>query len=160
MQDTYMPMGEEKRKTNSAFCIYEGGSMTLEELSQLYYLNREIEMDRRRLAELKAKVTGPQSPNITGTPGGNHENRMERYLAEIADLEGILSAKIARCTHERSRLERYIADIPDSLTRQIFTLRFINGLSWEQVAANIGGYNTAKNLSNICYRYIEKTKEK
>jgi hypothetical protein len=32
--------------------------MTLKELSQLYYLNREIEMDRRRLAELEARASG------------------------------------------------------------------------------------------------------
>ena len=30
--------------------------MTLKELSQLYYLNREIEMDQRRLRELEARA--------------------------------------------------------------------------------------------------------
>lgn len=30
--------------------------MTLKELSQLYYLNREIEMDKRRLQELEAQA--------------------------------------------------------------------------------------------------------
>ena len=30
--------------------------MTLKELSQLYYLNREIEMDKRRLQELEVKA--------------------------------------------------------------------------------------------------------
>ena len=29
--------------------------MTLKELSQLYYLNREIEMDKRRLQELEVR---------------------------------------------------------------------------------------------------------
>jgi len=40
-------------------------------------------------------------------------------------------------------LERYIAGIDDSLIQQIFTLRFINRLSWQQVANRIGGGNTA-----------------
>ena len=41
--------------------------MTLKELSQLYYLNREIEMDQRRLHELEAKAL-PGASVITGTP--------------------------------------------------------------------------------------------
>lgn len=132
--------------------------MTLKELSQLYYLNREIEMDQKRLDDLRAKAAAPGSPSFDGMPKNpGYENRLERYTAEIVDLEAIISAKIILCVHERNRLERYIADIPDSLTRQIFTLRFINGLSWEACAAHIGGMNSGKNLSNICYRYIQSS---
>ncbi len=132
--------------------------MTLKELSQLYYLNREIEMDQQRLEELRAKASAPGSPNYDGMPKSpSYENRLERYIAEIVDLEAIISAKITQCIHERNRLERYIADIPDSLTRQIFTLRFINGLSWLQVAYSIGGNNTEQGVKMICYRYIKNS---
>ena len=133
--------------------------MTLKELSQLYYLNREIEKDKERLEMLKSLATSPSGHNLTGMPkGDNYENRLERYMAEIVDLEAIISAKIKRCIHERNRLERYIADIPDSLTRQIFTLRFVNGLSWTQVAFSQGGI-TADGARMICRRYIEKTEK-
>ena len=37
--------------------------MTLKELSQLYYLNREIEMDKERLEALRARASAPGSPN-------------------------------------------------------------------------------------------------
>lgn len=132
--------------------------MTLKELSQLYYLNREIEMDQQRLEELRAKASAPGSPNYDGMPKSpSYENRLERYIAEIVDLEAIISAKITQCIHERNRLERYIADIPDSLTRQVFTLRFINGLSWLQVAYSIGGNNTEQGVKMICYRYIKNS---
>ncbi len=132
--------------------------MTLKELSQLYYLNREIETDKKRLEALRAKTSAPGSPNYDGMPKSpTYENRLERYIAEIIDLEAIISAKITRCIHERNRLERYIADIPDSLTRQIFTLRFINGLSWLQVAYSIGGNNTKQGVKMICYRYIKNS---
>ena len=133
--------------------------MTLKELSQLYYLNREIERDKKRLEELRLKSCSLSGSSITGVPGGGSfdGSNIDRYISEIVDLEAIISAKVTQCLHERNRLERYIADIPDSLTRQIFTLRFINGLSWEQCAAHIGYGNTWKNLSNICYRYIEKS---
>lgn len=134
--------------------------MTLKELSQLYYLNREIEIDKARLEELRAKVSAPGSPNYDGMPKSpSYENRLERYIAEIVDLEAIISAKITQCLHERNRLERYIADIPDAYLRQIFTLRFINGLSWVQLAFSIGGDCTADGARMACNRYIKKTNE-
>ena len=134
--------------------------MTLKELSQLYYLNREIEMDKERLEALRARASAPGSPNYDGMPKSpSYENRLERYIAEIVDLEAIISAKITQCQHERNRLERDIADIPDSNLRMIFTLRFINGLSWVQLAFSIGGDCTADGARMACNRYIKKTNE-
>ena len=130
--------------------------MTLKELSQLYYLNREIEMDQQRLRELEIKAL-PGAQVITGMPHGSGvQDVVGRYAAEIADLRGIIEAKHQQCLYERSRLERYIAGIDDSLLRQIFTYRFVNGLPWLQVAACIGGNNTADSVRVACNRYIEK----
>lgn len=130
--------------------------MTLKELSQLYYLNREIEMDQHRLRELELKAL-PGAQVITGMPHGSSvADIVGRYAAEIADLRGIIEAKHQQCLYERSRLERYIAGIDDSLLRQIFTYRFVNGLPWLQVAACIGGNNTADSVRVACNRYIEK----
>lgn len=132
--------------------------MTLRELSQLYYLNREIERDKRELERLKWESVSPRTQRMTGMPHGNgHENIMEQKIAAIADLEGLICAKMTQCIYERNRLERYIADIPDSLTRQIFALRFINGMSWVQVAMHVGGSNTEDSVKKTCYRYLEKT---
>ena len=131
--------------------------MTLKELSQLYYLNREIERDQERLEQLRASVSAPGAPNYDGMPKSpSFENRLERYIAEIVDLEAIIQAKITQCLHERNRLERYIAEIPDSLTRQIFQLRFIKGLTWTQIAFNVGGGNTEEGVRKRVYRYLEQ----
>lgn len=134
--------------------------MTLKELSQLYYLNREIERDQQRLEELRARASAPGSSNYDSMPkNSGFENRLDRYIAEIVDLEAIIQAKITQCLHERNRLERYISEIPDSLTRQIFQLRFINGLTWVQIAFSVGGGNTEGSVKMICYRYINKSNE-
>lgn len=69
--------------------------MTLKELSQLYYLDKEIELDRERLAELRANLLCPRSPNYDGMPHSpNPESALERCIAEITDLEAIIQAKI------------------------------------------------------------------
>lgn len=131
--------------------------MTLKELSQLYYLNREVEMDQKRLEELEWAAV-PGSPVISDMPTGSHSNnsKVEELAAEITDLKAIIAAKQIQCIHERQRLERYICGIPDSETRMIFTLRFINGLPWSQVAACIGVGNTSDRVKKVCYRYLEK----
>ena len=129
--------------------------MTIKELSQLYWLNKEIDRDNERLRALELAAQ-PAAQVLTGMPRGNAtSDRVGRYAAEIADLRGIISAKITQCIYERARLERYIADVPDSFTRQVMTLRFVNGLTWRQVAACIGGGNTEDAVRKVCTRYIE-----
>lgn len=129
--------------------------MTKKELSQLYWLNREIEMDMERLRELEGMASAPKAQKLDGMPRSpGYGDALARMVAEIVDLKAIIAAKQQQCIHERSRLERYIADIPDSLTRQIFTLRFINGLTWYQVAMHIGGGNTDDSVRKTCDRYL------
>jgi hypothetical protein len=132
--------------------------MTLKELSQLYWLNREIEADQRRLDELERLRGSPSSPQLTGMPHAPNRNdsKVERLAAEIVDLQAIIAARQIQCIHERARLERWISDIPDSLTRQVFTLRFVDGLQWPQVAVFIGEGTTPDRAKKICYRYIDR----
>ncbi len=131
--------------------------MTLKELSQLYCLNREIEMDLRRLQALEERAL-PGAQAITGLPHGKGViDIVGDCAAEVVDLRGIIEAKQRQCLYERNRLERYIAGIDDSLVRQIFTYRFINGLSWRQVAACVGGGNTEDGVKKQTYRYLRQT---
>lgn len=131
--------------------------MTLKELSQLYWLNREIEADQKRLEELEALIGSPSSPQLTGMPHAPNRNdsKVERLVAEIVDLQAIIAARQIQCIHERARLERWINDIPDSLTRLVFHYRFVDGLSWLKVAKRVGGGNTEGSVKMICYRYIK-----
>lgn len=157
--------------------------MTVKELSQLYWLNREIEADQVRLENLdseikedeeqleflETKATSPSSPNYDGMPKApSYGNKLENTILQIVELKNIIARKKALrtecamtiqakqilCLTERSKLERYIADLPDSLLRMIFTFRFINGLTWAQVAAHISDKTTEDNVKKICYRYL------
>lgn len=131
--------------------------MTNKELSQLYYLNREIELDEKRLRELEAESTSITC-NMSGMPsGGGASSKVEKIVAEIVDLKAIIAAKQIQCIHERQRLERYIADVPDSLVRMVLTLRYISGLPWSQVAFSIGGNNTEESVKKICYRHLHSS---
>ena len=131
--------------------------MTLKELSQLYYLNREIKADQKRLEELNGMIGAPSTPPISDMPRAPHgvDSKVERLAAEIVDLQAIIAARQIQCIHERARLERWINDIPDSLTRLIFTYRFVDCLSWAKVAEAVGGGNTAEGTRKRVHRYLD-----
>lgn len=136
--------------------------MTLKELSQLYYLNREIAADQKRLDELNRMIGAPSPPPISDMPRAPHgvESKVERLAAEIVDLQAIIAARQIQCIHERARLERWINEIPDSLTREIFKCRFVECMSWLQVARSVGGSNTEGSVKMICYRYLDGEEQK
>ena len=54
--------------------------MTMKELSQLHWLNVEIDRDKQRLAELEARAASPGGPNMSGMPGGGGAGAGQRHL--------------------------------------------------------------------------------
>lgn len=134
--------------------------MTLRELSQLYWLNREIENERERLRRLESRAYAVGAAPAGGMPRAPGVSRKtERYAVAIASIRQTIEDNLIRCQEERLKLEQYIAGIDDSLTREVYRLRFISGLSWAQVAASIGGGNTADSVRMICYRHLKKTQK-
>lgn len=130
--------------------------MTKKELSQLFWLKKEIARDEIRLKELEDQATAITANNdgMPRAPGFNG-GKIENIVPEIIDLKAIIAAKRQQCIYERNRLERFIAEVPDSLTRQIMTLRYIDRMSWVQVAVELGGGNTEAGVRMICNRYLK-----
>lgn len=63
--------------------------MTKKELSQLYYLKKEIRQLEPRIKELETEATGCTA-KITGLPHGTGiNNKIESYAAQIADLKSV-----------------------------------------------------------------------
>ena len=114
--------------------------MTKRELSQLYYLNREIELEKQRLSELKQAATGITS-RITGLPHVGKISDKTALAGAIADCADLIERKLAQAVEEYGRLSAYIAGIEDSEMRQIMRLRYIDGKSWTAVAFAVGEYD-------------------
>lgn len=132
--------------------------MTKKDLSQCYYLRREIEHDEERLARLRAEALHPPTPVLSDEPPGPHngESRTEKLVLEIIALEGEIEEKRLNRIRELARLEQYISTIDDSLTRLVFSYRHVDGLRWTEIARKIGGNNTPDSVRKLHDRYIEK----
>ena len=130
--------------------------MTKKELSQLYYLKKEIKEQQRRIAELEAVATNC-STKITGLPSGKGiSDKIGNYAAQIADLKALLDLNLKKCFYEFNRLNRYIEEVEEPLIKQIMIYRFENQMSWMQIEKAMGGKNRAESLRKKLYRYLKK----
>ena len=130
--------------------------MTKKELSQLYYLKKEIKEQQRRIAELEAAATNC-STKITGLPSGKgSSDKIGNYAAQIADLKALLALNLKKCFYEFNRLNRYIEEVEEPLIKQIMICRFVNGYSWRKIAYIVGGNNTPDGLRIKMMRFLKK----
>lgn len=132
--------------------------MTKKELSQYYWLEKEIKADEERLKVLREQAEAPRAQQLTGMPHGSNgdKDQIGKVTAEIVDLQAIIAAKQIQCIHERQRIERFIAEIPDSKTRMIFTHRCIDGLSWQEVSVAMNDRISEGYARNLFYKYLKE----
>lgn len=98
-------------------------------------------MQQHRLEELECLATSCTS-RITGMPRTlSVVDKLAKYAAEIADLRGLIDLNIKKCFYELNRLNRYIIGLEDRQMRMIMSLRYINGMTWQQIACSIGEYD-------------------
>ena len=107
-------------------------------LKQLKHLRGEVEMLQARIDELEMAAQGGVR-RISGMPRGTRGgDRVARYATSIADLRTLLEEKRDACFGELTRLYAFVEQIDDSLTRQVMIYRYVDGMSWQQVAIALG----------------------
>lgn len=133
--------------------------MTLDELNAYPYVLRAVERYEIKLAELYDDSVGSMSPDMSGMPhgrGGMHSKVVAGYERNETMITQI-SERLNDYLKQLRRYEEFFKSIDDVQTFQIFELRFKELLSWEQVAARVGGNNTKDSVKQICYRYLKKS---
>lgn len=136
-----------------------GRKMTAKELSQLYWLGRELAGLKRRLEELEAlgqRTTRPVAGTGRASKGGTDGDRVASAAVEIALLREAIEEAQLRKLRQWRRLQAYIDSIGDSQIRQIMTLRYVDGLSWSHVARKLGGGYTADSVRMAHQRFLSR----
>lgn len=136
--------------------------MDKKKLSQLRYLNKEIELLKEQIDNLDYNITTDtvkgsdteypyisRNIKITGVDIQDYERKAKR-------LKRKLSRRVEELLDLLEEINEYIESIDDSLIRQIIILRYINGLTWDQVAAHIGGGNTADSVRMALNRFLKR----
>lgn len=108
--------------------------------------------------KVKGGLGGIQTFTIEGFPTREYEQKTKELQKKKILLENRqkvateLEIKIAEQIIE---VEKFIASIKDSHTRRIVELRVVEGLSWREVADEIGGGNTENGVKKIYSRLFE-----
>lgn len=101
--------------------------MTKNDLTQFYYLDKEIESWLEDAKQAKNSA---------------EKKQIEKRLSELKD--------------KRQEVVNFIMAIDDPQTRLIVKLRCFNLLSWNAVADRIGGMNSEYTVKKRFYRFLEK----
>lgn len=138
-------------------------------LIQYSDLQEEIKEVRERIDKTEKEIDKIESDgnvfdSVCGGIGGIEHFRIEGFpYPEYSRKKTLLYARKATLTSLEMELletlnsvEEFIASVKDSRMRRIITLRFINSLSWNEVARRIGGGNTEDSIKKAFYRFMEK----
>lgn len=88
-----------------------------------------------RLRELATKMTQTLTPDKVQSH--DEGDRVAVIVGKIVDMEREVDAEINRMQEIKRQVEEAIAQVPDSSQRKVLTLRYINGLRWEEIAVQL-----------------------
>lgn len=126
--------------------------MTKKELSQIYYINREIEMWQRELSSIYSL----ESVNLDGMPRGSSiGDATGEKAVRAAQIRDIIEGLLAKLQMKRKEVYEFIATLDDPLMRQIVMYRCLSLCTWEEVAMYVGGKNTADSVRMLFNRFFK-----
>lgn len=127
--------------------------MTLEDLNLHLDMVTDLAAARDRLQSMQSFL---KAQNMDGMPRGSGDSRKVEQLAVLISQQREDVERMERMvTRSEPRIREWIDTIQDNRTRQIFSLRFLAGFAWADVAMIIGGKNTEEAVKAVCYRYLE-----
>ncbi len=138
-------------------------------LIQYSDLQQEVAEVRRKISQAEKQIEQIEREKtvydkVLGGEGGLQSFKIEGFpYPKYSRKKTLLysrKATLARLEMElletRNKVEEFIAGIDDSRMRRIISLRFTDGLSWNEVADCIGGGNTAGSVKMAFQRFMKK----
>lgn len=136
--------------------------MDRRKLSQLRYLKNEIKLLQDQTNRIETHTT------VDSVKGSQQEFPyieypikiegvdIQEYDKKLRRLQRRKSRQIEELTDLVEEIEEYLQTIDDCITRQAILLKYVNGLTWEQTAASIGGGNTGEGLRKRVIRFFQE----
>lgn len=113
--------------------------MTVKEfLSQYQEANHQIDAKLEQVHHLRAlstRTTQAFSPDRVD--GSAPSDRLSKIISKIVDMEHEVDADIDRLQETKHQVEAAIAGVSPAALRDVLTLKYINGLRWEDIALKL-----------------------
>lgn len=125
-------------------------------LYRLFYLPKQIEQKKREIQRIEERLTAI-SPNLSGMPhGGGVHDKLGEGVPELVDKKRELEEMIRGYRKEEDAINAWIDGIDDLQLQLLFSLRFREKMSWNQVADEAGSVYTDDSCRKMVDRYLEK----
>lgn len=113
--------------------------------------------------KVKDKVCGGagglQSFVIEGVPTAEYSKKktdLQRKMLKLNDRQAVLERLEEELENSLNDVEQWLLEIKDSRIRLIVRCKYIQGLSWKEVAKKVGGNNTEEGVKSAFHRFFEK----
>lgn len=126
-----------------------------ETIKQLYAYRLERNDLIERIARLHSSMTSCTATMSDAPKGGNPGDKMSDYVIKIQQLESQLTEAKSSILHTEYVCEAYIESVDDSTARLLMRYKYLDGMSWAQVARKLGGGNTREGVRKIVQRALK-----
>ena len=132
----------------------------VEEVKDLHRRIQKLQDDIDKLEPVKDSVKGTRRDGTIGsiTISGYPVPAYYRHKKQLEKREAVLREKEDELLELVNAAEEYIAGISDSRIRRILRYRYLDGLTWQQVAKQMGGNHTADSCRMAHNIFIDSEK--
>lgn len=134
----YVDLREEKKDVENRIQKLQ------KEIEELESLHTEVDI-------VRGGEGGKERFSVFGIPSPEYSRKKTLLYARQTTL-ATLDMELAEVINE---VEEFIASIDDSRIRRIIDLRFLQNMTWDQVAVRIGGDNSKDSVRMMFKRYID-----
>jgi len=138
--------------------------LNYKELLQQYTdLQAEIRDLEKHIKKLEAQVDRIEHDSVRGSHSEFPYTQRQFHIQgvnvkkqkRLKRLKKLLTKRKDTCEELKLQIEEFIDTIPDSRTRRVFQYRYIDGLSWLQIARKIGKHDESYPRKVIHDKYLE-----
>ena len=125
--------------------------MNVKELEKVYWMDKNIQERMDKLDNLRCAV-GNSAVRYDGDPvqSSNGQDRLERTIAEIVDLEREIDELIDRYARYKKRVVGHIDKLPNERSRDVLYNRYILFMSFNDISTSM----------NVCSRWARRLHER
>lgn len=109
--------------------------LTVKELNKIFYLDKEIKKIKNRIEELTELSASNPENEIGGS--GEMSDSVSKFVMKKLELVELLNETLEKRIDEEIKLRKFINKIEDIEIRQIIELRFIDKMTWDDIASEL-----------------------
>ena len=117
---------------------------------------------RERIAQLieADKLYQQAAEQFTSEPAeaAEYAETVQQTVTAYREMERRAIENALHLVQMKARIENFLLSVPDADLRRAFALRYLKGMTWQEVASALGGNATEDSIRQQAHRYMKKAR--